>query len=403
MAAIAALITIAVHVAAGHAAAVPRFPAVAIATQWLHVAAAGVWLGGLAALVVAVRGEASSTKADAVRRFSTVAAGALIVVAFSGAARGIEEVPTWTLAISTSYGQAVLAKALLLVMIAMLGARNRWHGVPAAATTLGPLRRIASVELALMVAAVVAAGILGALPPPSSGGLVEAGTIEVSGADFATSMRATLTAPSDQPGPNRFAVRVVDYDSKAPVRDARVSLRFTPVDDPGIAPTPLRLESAPGDLYVGSGSNLSFEGRWRVVVLIERSGTSTEVPLDVDVRGAPLTVITDRRLGQPLRYSIAIKGEGAIWISADPERAGKATLRITSIDLISEYRPIDGIVVTAATTGGPVRQLAVHRIDRSNFTADVDLLAGVNTIVVVARATNGARLRAAVDIKVPAR
>jgi copper transport protein len=403
MAAVAALGAIAAHVIAGHAAAVPRLPTLAIAIQWLHFTAAAVWIGGLAALLLAVRGEPAPAKTAAVRRFSLVAAIALVIVAITGAARAVQEIPAWTPIVSTVYGRAVLAKALLLVVIASFGAVNRWYSVPAAAATLRPLRRAASVELLLMAAVVIAAGTLGALPPPSSGGLVEAGTLDVSGADFATSARATLTAMSDQPGPNRFTVRVLDFDTKAPIRDARVTLRFTPVDDPGIAPTSLRLEPRPGDLYEGSGANLSFEGRWRVVVLIERAGTSTEVPLDVEVRGAPLAVSVDRRPGRPVRYSVAIRGEGAIWISPDPERAGPATLRITSIDLLSEHRPIDAIVVTAAAGDGPVRQLSVHRIDSSNFTADVDLQAGRNTIIVIARAVDGARLRAAAEIDVPSR
>ena len=401
--AIAALAAIAVHVIAGHAAAVPQRPALAIAIQWLHFSAAAIWVGGLAALVLAIRGETAPAKAAAVRRFSAVAAAALIIVTVTGTVRALQEIATWKQAIATSYGQTVLVKALLLSIIAAFGALNRWHSVPAAATNLRPLRRVASAELSLMIAVVVVAGVLGALPPPSAGGLVEVGTIDVSGTDFATSARATLTAASDQPGPNRFTVRVVDYDSKAPIRDARVSLRFTPLDDAGVAPTSLRLEPDSGDLYEGSGSNLSFEGRWRVAVLIERAGTSTEVPLDVEVRGAPLAVITDRRPGSPARYSVTIKGEGSIWISADPERAGPSTLHITSIDLLSDFRAVDSLVVTASARGGPVRQLPVHRIDGSNFTAAVDLQGGVNTIVVVARAANGARLRAAAAIDVPAR
>jgi len=78
-------------------------------------------------------------------------------------------------------------------------------------------------------------------------------------------------------------------------------------------------------------------------------------------------------------------------------------LRITIIDLINEYRPIDQIVVTAAGPRGVARHQAVRAIDRSNFIADVRLEAGRNTIAVIARAANGSRLRAVADIVVPAR
>ena len=134
--AIAALAAIAVHVIAGHAAAVPQRPALAIAIQWLHFSAAAIWVGGLAALVLAIRGETAPAKAAAVRRFSAVAAAALIIVTVTGTVRALQEIATWKQAIATSYGQTVLVKALLLSIIAAFGALNRWHSVPAAATNL---------------------------------------------------------------------------------------------------------------------------------------------------------------------------------------------------------------------------------------------------------------------------
>ncbi len=44
-----------------------------IAAEWAHVLAVGVWIGGLAALLLGVRGAASEEKGRAVRRFSTAA------------------------------------------------------------------------------------------------------------------------------------------------------------------------------------------------------------------------------------------------------------------------------------------------------------------------------------------
>ena len=55
-------------------------PAATIGAQWAHFAAVGIWLGGLAALLLAVRGAPSATKAAAVRRFSSIAGVGLLVV-----------------------------------------------------------------------------------------------------------------------------------------------------------------------------------------------------------------------------------------------------------------------------------------------------------------------------------
>ena len=160
------LTAIVFHTAAGHAAAAERFQWLAIALQWLHFTAAGVWFGGLAVLLAATRGEPSPSKTAAVARYSSLAGIAIAVVAFTGIGRAVQELSSWDQLVSTGYGQTVLAKIALLAAIAALGALNRWRSVPAASTTLRPLRRFASVELALMIVVLAAAAILATLPPP---------------------------------------------------------------------------------------------------------------------------------------------------------------------------------------------------------------------------------------------
>ena len=134
-----------------------------------------------------------------------------------------------------------------------------------------------------MAAALAAAAALGTLPPSAA---LQAGPvgIHVSGADFATTVRARLETASDQPGPNRFTLSIVDYDSRKPVSAGRVSLRFTPIDDPGVAPTLLQLTRGQDGAFGGAGANMAFDGRWQVTALIERAGDSVEVPLELEAR-----------------------------------------------------------------------------------------------------------------------
>ncbi|HEU0104875.1 MAG TPA: copper resistance protein CopC, partial [Vicinamibacteria bacterium] len=146
---LAAAAAMAVHAAAGHAAAVIRLPAATVGAQWAHFAAVGIWIGGLAALLLGIRGDASPEKAAAVRRFSRIAAAALLVVIVTGVWRTIDGLSAWRDLLATGYGRAVAAKIALLVAIAALGALNRWRSVPAAATSLRPLRRIGAAEIAL--------------------------------------------------------------------------------------------------------------------------------------------------------------------------------------------------------------------------------------------------------------
>ena len=103
---LAALAAVGVHVSAGHAAAGDSTRE-SIAFQWTHVAAVGVWIGGLVALLLGVRGAPSEAKAAAVRRFSTVAAAGLVIVVATGIVRAVEQLGSWSELWTTGYGRAV--------------------------------------------------------------------------------------------------------------------------------------------------------------------------------------------------------------------------------------------------------------------------------------------------------
>jgi copper transport protein len=288
---LAALTAVALHVAGGHAAASDRWPLAMLASQWVHFAAVGIWLGGLPPLLLGVHGAPSASKADAVGRFSILASVALVVVTLTGIARAAGELSAWGDLTSTAYGQAVLAKIALTVGIAAFAAVNHWRNVAAAVADLRPLRRAGSGEVALAACALGVAAALGSTPPPAAAS-ADQDALVASAADFGTTLRVRLTARSDRPGPNRFAVAVTDYDSGEPLNPRSVSLRFTPLDDARIASSTLEMSRGQDESFIGSGSHLAFDGRWRITALIEREGDSVEVPMDVrviesDPRAAP--------------------------------------------------------------------------------------------------------------------
>jgi copper transport protein len=280
---IASLAAIAIHVAGGHAAAAGAWTSATIASQWVHFSAAAIWFGGLAALLIGIRGAPSAVKADAVRRFSLLASIAVIAVAVTGIARSAGELTSWGDLTSTGYGQAVLAKVALTIGIAAFAAVNHWRSVAAAAADLRPLRRAGAAEVVLAVCALAAAAVLGSLPPPAAE-LRGAAGLDVSGVDFGTTLRVRVTAATDQAGPNRFLVTVTDYDSGEPIETRRATLRFTSLDDPRMASSALELARRADGAFVGSGSHLAVAGRWRLTALIEREGDSVDVSMDNDVR-----------------------------------------------------------------------------------------------------------------------
>ena len=397
----AALAAIVVHVAAGHAAAGTWPELITVGAQSAHFAAAGIWAGGLAALVLGVRGATSPEKTSAVGRFSAVALVAILVVAATGLLRAIDELERFGDLTGTGYGRAILVKVALIAAIVALGARHRRRSVPVAATDLGPLRRISRAELVLAVGALAAAAVLGTLAPPVSG---ESGTppgLSDSGADAGTSVRVQLTAASAEPGPNRFVARVEDYDSKQPLKGARVQLRFTPLDDPGVDSTTLALHAARDGSYTGTGSNLQFVGRWGITAVVQHGADAAEVPLELDTVGPQEIVSIQRVPGTPTLYTQQIPDVGFVRLSPVPERPGRNVVTVTCFDIFGGQLPIAQFVLTARAGDGPTRQESARRIGRGRFRATVQLVPGPLRFVVVARTSGDTRLRGQFDLTIP--
>lgn len=135
-------------------------------------------------------------------------------------------------------------------------------------------------------------GVMAGLPPPAPmaghdmGAMTAAQPgIEVTGSDFATSARATLRVTPGTVGPNRFDLRITDYDSGEPLEARRVSLRFTLPARPEIASTTLALSQQEPGAWSATGTPLSVGGRWDVAVMIEQAANALEVPLQVEPVG----------------------------------------------------------------------------------------------------------------------
>jgi hypothetical protein len=323
-----------------------------------------------------------------------------LTVAGTGIVRALGEVVSWEEMTRTSYGRILATKISLFGAVAICAAVNRWRNVSSAARTLRPLQRTTRWELALLAGTTLAAAALTVSAPPSAERQTFALTAE--GHDFATTVRARLAAVSDQPGANRFVVQLLDYDTKRPVEAERVSLRFAPLDDPGVEPTVLPLAAASGNTYGGSGANMSFDGRWQVVVLVQHGGSSVEIPLELETQVSPRFVTVQRRAGQSASYLVEIWRAGLIRFQADPERAGPARLQVACFDFIGDPRIVDSMIVTIASraTEGRARQVPVHALARGRFVAEVTLATGANTVAAVAHTPEGTRIRAKTVINV---
>ncbi|WP_405620410.1 cytochrome c oxidase assembly protein [Streptomyces sp. NBC_00076] len=164
----------------GHSSAAGNHDA-AVTGLALHLVGVAVWVGGLVfVLIVAARREERA--ADAVRRFSPLAAWALLAVAAGGIVNAAVRFPSPGDVFDSRYGLLVLAKA---VALAVLGGIGWWHR----RRTLPLLKdgrwrgfvRLAAGELLLMATAVGLAVGLSRTPAPDADGAPLSPTEELLG------------------------------------------------------------------------------------------------------------------------------------------------------------------------------------------------------------------------------
>jgi copper transport protein len=393
-ASLAALAAMAAHVATGHAGSDPA----RVLFGLVHFGAAGVWVGGLAALLLGVRGNPSAQKAAAVRRFSRLAAGSLALVMITGALRAVQELPRAGDLVTSDYGQAIVVKTLLVLVAVALAWLNRTSSVPAASADLGMLRRTSRVELAAAAGALIAAGTLGSIAPPVAAH-APAPALSVSGTDAGHTVGVRLTAASRRPGPNTFVARVSDRGGHAD--DTRgVRLRFTALDDPDIAPTTLPLRPGPGRVFIGTGSNLRFDGRWRVDVLVDGPTGTVEVPLETTVQAPKQFLSVLRVPGRAPEYTRMVQGLGYLRVSPHRRTAGVSRVFVTAFDIFEGEAHLDRLVLTD-TRGGATHPQALRRLGPGRFVADTVRGRGPSLLTVIARRTNGSRMHSTFELDMP--
>jgi cytochrome c oxidase assembly factor CtaG/putative copper export protein len=136
----------------------------AVDLQAWHLAGIAVWVGGLAALTTIHRGLGWQL-VPAVRRFSTLAGGCLVVVAGSGVLGAVLRLDADELL--SSYGGLVALKVLFLAMLAGAGWWHRRRLVSRmAAGVTGQFWRLVVAELAVMAAATGTGVALSRSDPP---------------------------------------------------------------------------------------------------------------------------------------------------------------------------------------------------------------------------------------------
>jgi putative copper export protein len=148
-----------------HAAAEGKF--LPVLADWLHLVAVSLWMGGLLGFPLVLMGPLRAMPAKqrrkllcrAVRRFSRMAILAVIVVVITGAYAVLLHVPSMEGLLSTAYGQVLMVKLGLVVLLLVAGS------ISLVLDGREPFRRVVGAELILAITILVVTGFLTSLPP----------------------------------------------------------------------------------------------------------------------------------------------------------------------------------------------------------------------------------------------
>ncbi|MFE0626735.1 copper resistance CopC/CopD family protein [Streptomyces sp. NPDC058864] len=101
---------------------------VAMPVDIVHLLAMAVWLGGLTSLLVALWGGQRVERAT-VQRFSRIAFGAVVTLVVTGVYQSWRQLGSWDALVSTGYGQLLLVKVgLVILLVELAWLSRRWTG-----------------------------------------------------------------------------------------------------------------------------------------------------------------------------------------------------------------------------------------------------------------------------------
>jgi copper transport protein len=275
----ASLVLLAAPTLAGHALDRDQPRWLSVPADLAHVAAAGIWLGGLASLVLVLPPATSDPvkRRAVVGRFSTVALAAVCVIAASGVARALTELSSVSQLWSTSYGRALIVKSSLLLPVLGLGWLNRTRLLGAFAQ----LRRSAIAESALLVGVIAAVGVLTEVRP----GIV----------------RASLPAPVVAPRPARLPPRSAVVDAHrigsmvvalARTRGA-ATITLLGTDNTGVDGRDVRIDGRRAR-PCGSGCYTARAGPGPLLASVDGALTAFDLPVTARDGSATLKALTRR-------------------------------------------------------------------------------------------------------------
>lgn len=273
-----------------HSAALSADTLEAVAVDFAHVLAAGLWAGGLIYLALALwqarrlaRDSRSWLNLSLIINFSALAAIAVGILLTSGAYLAWKHVGSWTALVGTAYGLALLAKiAVALLAFAIAGA-NLLYVKPRlyaayeepdsekAARAIQGFGRLVRAEMVLALLVLLAAGILTDLQRGVDAPLLTDAPGRTVVTQTADDLDVQLTIEPALVGPNDFNLLITGAGGEPIADEAEVSLRYTFLGQ-SIGAATGDAEQVDRGRYRLQGSYISLVGPWQIEVSIRRPG-----------------------------------------------------------------------------------------------------------------------------------
>jgi len=140
-------------------------------TDALHLLAGGFWIGALVLLALLLRTPPPRELLLRLSsRFSALGVFAVVLVVATGALNALFIVPDWGHFLGSAYGRTLVGKIMPVAAMILLAVVNRSLLTPRIRTgeqAVADLRRNVAIETAVGALVILAASVLGTLPPPS--------------------------------------------------------------------------------------------------------------------------------------------------------------------------------------------------------------------------------------------
>lgn len=341
----------------GHAAGNTRNSWLAVTVTTLHLLAASFWVGGLFALWVGWlplirrqperRNELWWLALQPFTRPALISVGLLIA---TGLYNTGQQLPSLDALLLSSYGQLLLGKLGLVLLMGGIGLLNTFLLRPAwVAPLAGRLGRpngwrpvslqrlplLVGIELLVGAVILLATGVMTATPPPRGPVYTLAPEEEVSSlSQQVDDLQVMLEVKPSRPGPNVFSVRTASIQEPAPAEIIRVLLRFTYLDE-DLGRVSVKAEEIEPGRYLLNGNYLKLAGPWQIEVVTRRYGIEDSVAqfhwLVLPTAPVPATLLSKRPLAAPLRLAaLLIFALGSAGLLAWRWRWGRRSLRLSA-------------------------------------------------------------------------